>query len=147
MALSIMDAQFTKIPNWTLERILVTANQQPSPKASQENFSKADDAQSSFGSQSPEGSNISSALDTGSQSSVSADYPNVNGDDESTSKIKTLIASNAGVSEDKLVREASLAELGVDSLACHELAQEIALEFPMEVDRGTSCFYDSRQTL
>ena len=136
MALSIIDAQFTKIPNRTLERILVTANHQPSLKTSQENFSRADGAHSSFGSQSPEGSDISSALDTGSQSSVSADYPNVSGDDESTSKIKTLIASYAGVSKDKLVREASLAELGVDSLASHELAMEIASEFPMEVDGG-----------
>ena len=129
-----MDAQFTKIPNRTLERILVTANLQPSPRKSQEDFCKADGAHSSFGSQSTEASDISSALDTGSQSSVSVDYPNVSGADESTSKIKTLIASYAGVLDDKLIREASLAELGVDSLASHELAQEIALESSMEVD-------------
>ena len=134
MALSIIDAQFTKIPNRTLERILVTANQQSSPKTSQENFSQADGAHGSFGSQSPEGSDIS--LNTRSQGSVSADFLNVSGDDESISKIKTLIASYAGVSEDKLIREASLAELGVDSLASYELAQEIASDFSMEVDGG-----------
>ena len=129
MALSIMDVQFTKIPNRTLERILVTGNQQPSPKASQGNFSKAEGTRSSSSSESSEGSGISSALDTQSQSSVSADYPNVSGDDENISKVKTLIASYAGVSEDKLVGEASLAELGVDSLASHELAQEMHRSF------------------
>ena len=134
MALSITDAQFIKIPNRTLERILVTANQQPSLKTTQENLSKADDAHSSFGSESAEGSGISLALDTESHSSVSADCPNVSGDEESISKLRTLIASYAGVSEDKLAREASLAELGVDSLASHELAQEIASELSMEVD-------------
>ena len=136
MALSIMDAQFTKIPNRTLERILIAANQQPSPKTSQENFSKADDAHSSFGSENSEGSGMSSALDTQSQSSVSADYPKVSGDDESISKIKILITSYAGVSVDRIVREASLAELGVDSLASHELAQEIASELSFKVDGG-----------
>ena len=136
MALSIMDVQFTKIPNRTLERIIFTATQQPSSKTSQENFRKADDAHSSSGSESSEGSGISSALDTQSQSSVSADYSNVSDDDESIRKIKTLIASYAGVSEDKLVKEACLEELGVDSLASFELSQEIASEFSMEVDGG-----------
>lgn len=140
MALSITDAQFTKIPNRTLERIVINANQQPSPKISPENFSEADGAHSSFGSQSPEGSGISSAFDTGSQSSVSANYPNVSSDDKNNSKIKTLIASYAGVSEDKLVGEASLAELGVDSLAAFELAQDIASEFSVEVDGGNLVF-------
>ena len=136
MALSIMDAQFSTIPNRTLERILVTANQKPSPRTSQENFSKADSAHSSFGSQSPEGSDISSALYTGSQSSVSVDYLNASGDDENISKIKTLIAFYAGVSDDNLIRETSLAELDVDSLASYELAQEITSEFSAEIDGG-----------
>ena len=136
MALSIMDAQFTKIPNRTLERISVTANQQPAPKTSQENFSKVEDAHSSFGSEISEGSVISSPLDTQSQSSINADYPNVSGDDESNSKIKTLIASYVGVSENKVVWDTPLAELGADSLASHELAQEIASELSMEVDGG-----------
>lgn len=140
MALSITDAQFTKIPNRTLERILVPANHAASPKTSLENFSKADGAHSSFGSQSSEGSGIFSALDTASQSSVSADYPDGSGDDESISKIKTLIASYAGASEDKLVREESLGELGVDSLAAFELAQEIASKFSIEVDGGNLMF-------
>ena len=43
---------------------------------------------------------------------------------------------HAGVSDDKLIREASLAELGVDSLASYELAQEIASDFSVEVDGG-----------
>ena len=34
MALSTMDAQFSKIPNRTLKRVLVTASQQPSPRTS-----------------------------------------------------------------------------------------------------------------
>lgn len=136
MALSITDAQFTKISNRTPERILVPDNQPVFPKTSLENFSKADGAHSSFGSQSPEGSGISSALYTASQSSVSADYPNGSGDDESISKTKTLIASYAGASEDKLVREEPSAKLGVDSLATFELAQEIASEFSIEVDGG-----------
>lgn len=136
MVLSITGTQFTKIPNRTPDRILVPADQPVFPKTSLENFSKTDGAHSSFGSQSPEGSGISSALDTASQSSVSADYPNGSRDDENISKIKTLITSYAGASEDKLVREESLAELGVDSLAAFELAQEIASEFSIEVDGG-----------
>ena len=134
MALSITDVQFTKIPNRTLEKILVPNNQQVSPKRRLENFSKANGAHSSFDNPSPEGNGISSALDTASQSSVSTDYPNSSGDDENISNIKTLIASYAGASEDKFIREASLAELGVDSLAAFELAQEIASEFSIEVD-------------
>ena len=135
MALSITDAQFTRIPNRTLERILVTANQQGPLSTSQDNFSKADDAHSSFGSERSEGSGTSSAFDTQSQVSVSTEYPNASGDDEKISKVKTLIASYAGVSQGKLVSEASLAELGVDSLASHELAQEIASEFSMEIEK------------
>ena len=136
MALSIMDAQFTKIPNRTLERILVTANQQTYPKGITENFSKADGTHSSCGSQSPQGNGTSSAFDTGSQSSISADYPSLSGDDKFNSKLEILIASYAGVSEDKLVGEASLAELGVDSLAAFELAQDIASKFSVEIEGG-----------
>lgn len=136
MALSTTGTQFTKIPNRTPDRILVPANQPVFPKTSLENFSKADGAHRAFGSQSPEGSGISSTLDTASQSSVSADYPNGSRDGGGVSKTKSLIASYAGASEDKLVREEPLAELGVDSLATFELAQEIASEFSIEVDGG-----------
>lgn len=136
MALSITGAQFTKIPIRTLEKMVVSANQQTSPKLDPEYFSKPDGEPSSFDSQSSEGSGISSAFESGIQTSVSANYETVSGDDQTINRVRTLIASYAGVSEDKLVREASLAELGVDSLAAFELAEEIESEFSKQVDGG-----------
>ena len=136
MALSITGAQFTKIPIRALEKILISANQQLSPKMAPGNINKAEVAPSSFDSQSSEGSGVSLAFDSGSQNSVSADCENVNGDDESIDKIRTLIASYAGVPKDKIVRESSLAELGVDSLSALELAEEIGSEFSKKIDGG-----------
>lgn len=136
MVLSIMDTQFTKIPIRTLKKMLVSANQQRSPTMGPEYLSEADGEPSSFDSRTPEGSCISAATDSGSQISVSAEYENIISDDENVNRVKALIASYAGVSEDKLLRDASLAELGVDSLAAFELAEEIQSEFSKEIQGG-----------
>ena len=136
MAISITGAQFTKIPVRTLEKILISANQQPSPKMGPENLSKVEVTPSSFDSQNSEGSVVFSAFDSGNHISVGSDCENLSGDDEIIDRVRTLIASYAGVSKDKIVMESSLAELGVDSLAALELAEEIGSEFSKEVDGG-----------
>ena len=136
MVLSIMGTQFIKIPIRTLEKMLVSANQQRSPNIGPQYRGEADGEPSSSDSRTLEGSCISAATDSGSHSSVSAEYENIISDDDSVNRVKALIASYAGVSEDKLVTEATLAELGVDSLAAFELAEEIQSAFSKEIEGG-----------
>ena len=139
LVMTIMGVQFTKLPITRLEKLLDSANpkshnapilkptQQDSivSTSSSSSTEHSDDDSEDDGSRSPSHSDTS----VDSESEAPAD----NG---AAKKLKSLIASYVGIAEDAISDDANIADLGVDSLAATELADEISNDFAKEIDGG-----------
>ena len=139
LVMAILGVQFTKLPITRLEKLLDSAN----PKSCEPPIVKTnqrDSIESSSGSSSAEGSDDDSEGDK-LQSSASSDTsvdrePQTPADNDAAKKLKSLIASYVGMAEDSITDDANIADLGVDSLAATELADEISDRFSKDVDGG-----------
>lgn len=139
LVMTIMGVQFTKLPITRLEKLLDSANPKPRDKSIVKP-SHRDSIESASSSSSPERSDYDTR-EEGLRSPISS---NTSVDSESETpvdngaakKLKSLIASYVGIAEDAILDNANIADLGVDSLAATELADEISNEFSKDVDGG-----------
>lgn len=138
LVMVIMGVQFTKLPIARLEKLLDSAT----PKSSDTPAVKLPQPaviKSAIGSSDNSSSENSSddGLRSPAESNTTIDSePESPADDGAVGKLKTLIASYVGIGEDAILDDATIAELGVDSLAATELADEITNEYSKEVDGG-----------
>ena len=141
LVMTIMGVQFTRLPIPRLDKLLDSANPKarevsrdaPASKPSQpvfEDLASDSSSQDQSDADSEEGglrSRNSSATSLDSESDTSEENPAIKA-------LKTLIASYVGLAEDAISDEANIADLGVDSLAATELADDISNSFGKEVD-------------
>ena len=137
MVLSITGVQFTKIPISKLEKMLASVNQHLPlesviPKATTR--MKAAPSISLSVSQNSEDGGESPPLESGSQTSLDSEPEDIGSGSDTIAKLKTLVASYVGLAEDQLAADASMAELGVDSLAATELESELEEKFSKTLD-------------
>ena len=142
LVMTIMGVQFTKLPIARLEKMLDSAN----PKSHEATLVKSavKSVQPDLTVSSSSGSSLDQSDDSEEdnlQTPISS-ATSVDGESETTAdngaikKLKALIASYVGIAEDNILDESNIADLGVDSLAATELADEISNDFSKEVDGG-----------
>ena len=132
LAMIITGAQFTKLPISKLERFLDSANAKPSPaipmerknlpQVSIETSETTSSATSAKGTETPPDMNNSSRATT----------PDAI-DDGAEKRLRDIIASYTGLSPADIAHEADIGDLGVDSLAAVELAEELQTQFGKEI--------------
>ena len=139
LVMVIMGVQFTKLPIARLEKLLDSATPKardtPVVKLVQPEAMKPVSASSSPERSSDDSTDDSLGSPTDSDTSIDSE-PETPTDNGAVGKLKSLIASYVGIGEDAIMNDATIAELGVDSLAATELADEISTEFSKEVDGG-----------
>lgn len=136
LAVTIMGVQFTRLPITRLEKLLDSANPKPRDapmvKPVQPRFSESTTDASSQ-KQSDSDSDEDSGR-SGVSSTTSLDGDSETSDDDGAVKtLKSLIASYVGMAEDAISDDANIADLGVDSLAATELADEVSNTFSKDV--------------
>lgn len=136
LAVTMMGVHFTKVPSSTLRRLLdssspktpaSTAPQVARPKHIVESSSSTpEDSDYGLGSPQPSFS---------SQTSVDEELEPQK-DDDQVKALRRILASYVGLPEDKLADTGTMSEMGIDSLAAIELADEIAARFGRHVTTG-----------
>ena len=136
LVMTVLGVQFTRLPITRLEKMLDSAN----PKAREGPAVKQTQPQlidttphTSSQKQSDSDSSSDDDLQSGSNTSIDSDSE-ASEDDGAVKKLKTLIASYVGLAEDAISDNANIADLGVDSLAATELADEVSNTFSKEVE-------------
>lgn len=139
MGLLVTGVQFTKIPVARLEKMLESANR----KVPQESVASKQRPQTmpaltpvTHESRNSDDGSSSTPLDSDSQTSLDSEPEASSDGDRSIAELKAMIASYVGLAEDEIVADASMADLGVDSLAASELATELEDKFSQTVDGG-----------
>lgn len=137
LVMTIMGVQFTRLPITKLEKLLDSANPKPREapveRPSQPDFVDMTSDTSSQGQSDTDSDD--NGLRSRNSSATSLDT-NLETDEENpaANKLKSLIASYVGLAEDAIADDANIADLGVDSLAATELADEISNTFSKEID-------------
>lgn len=132
LAMIITGAQFTKLLISKLERFLDSANAKPSqestmgtktlPQVSVKSSEVASTASSVEGTETPPDMDSSSRATT----------PEVV-DDGAEKRLREILASYTGLSPAEIPHDADIGDLGVDSLAAVELAEELQTQFGKEI--------------
>lgn len=139
LVMTIMGVQFTKLPIARLEKMLDSANpkarEKPTLKPIQSDFIASSSSSSSLDRSQDESEEDSLGSPISSATTID-DEPETSTDNGAVKKLKALIASYVGIAEDNILDDSNIAELGVDSLAATELADEITNDFSKEVDGG-----------
>ena len=137
LVLIIMGVQFTRLPITRLDKLLDSANPKPrdtpiiTTVQPQPRFESTPDSPSQKQSDSDSDDD---GLQSGISSNTSIDSDSETADDDdAVKKLKTLIASYVGLAEDAISDDANIADLGVDSLAATELADEVSNTFSKDV--------------
>ena len=140
---TVIGVQFTRLPITRLDKLLDSANPKsldaPTVKAAQP-------AQRHFPDPVPDSpsqkQSDSDSDDDGLRSTISSntsvDSDSEAADDDAAGAVvktlKSLIASYVGIAEDAISDEANIADLGVDSLAATELADEVSNTFSKDIE-------------
>ena len=136
----ITGAQFTKLLISKLERFLDSANAKPSqvtpatnkapPQVPLRSFETTSSATSDEGTETPPAMDSSSAttVDSDDELEIPGEV-----DDGAERKLRGIIASYTGISPDEIAPDSNIGDLGVDSLAAVELAEELQTQFSKEV--------------
>ncbi|KAH6639121.1 hypothetical protein C7974DRAFT_449039 [Boeremia exigua] len=124
MALTVMDVKFTRLSIATLEKLLDTANSGPTAKKETSSNRSAPTVPSRHAL--PDLEAYSSA-----DSEQEIDTPPNEHDDSS---LRKMISMYTGVSLDSIATQASMADLGVDSLAAVEFAEDIRSQFGKDIE-------------
>ena len=137
LIMTIMGVQFTRLAITRLEKMLDSANpkskEAPVPKPSQPVF--VDTPTDGSSQAQSEADSDESGLRSRNSSATSLDTETEPAEDDSVVKaLKSMIGAYVGLAEDEISDEAGIADLGVDSLAATELADEISNTFSKEVD-------------
>ena len=144
LAMIITGAQFTKLLISKLERFLDSANAKPPPVTAMGNKDlpqvpqpKSSETTSSAtsvgGTETPSGMNTSSSRATSVDSTDRLATGEGDNDDAEMS-LRNIISSYTGISAAEIAHDASMGDLGVDSLAAVELAEELQARFGKEVE-------------
>ena len=141
LVMTVMGVQFTRLPIPRLDKLLDSANPKaretsrdtpavkPSPPVFEEMASDASTQDQSDADSDEDGlrSRNSSATSLDSESDSGEENPAIKA-------LKSLIASYVGLAEDAISDDANIADLGVDSLAATELADDVSNTFGKEID-------------
>ena len=132
LAMIITGARFTKLLISKLERFLDSANAKPSqvvdvgnkslPQTSIKSSEKTSTATSVEGTETP------SDMDNSSRATT----PGIV-DDSAETRLREIIATYTGLSPAEIAHESDIGDLGVDSLAAVELAEELQTQFGKEI--------------
>ena len=136
LVLTIMGVQFTKLPITRLGKLLDSANPKPRDapvvKPVQPQFT--DSTPDSPTQRQSDSDSDEDGLRSGASSNTSVDSDEETVDDDTAVKtLKTLIASYVGMAENAISDDANIADLGVDSLAATELADEVSNTFSKDI--------------
>lgn len=137
LIMTIMGVQFTRLTITRLEKMLDSANpkarEAPVVKPSQPAF--VDSPTDSSSQDQSDADSDASGLQSRNSSATSLDSEaEMLEDDSAVKSLKSLIASYVGLAEDEISDDANIADLGVDSLAATELADEVSNTFSKEID-------------
>ena len=143
LAMIITGAQFTKLLISKLERFLDSANAKPSqvtaignknlPQVTEPKSSETTSSATSVGSATPSAMNNSSSRATSVESTDR--LPTGEGDsDDAEMSFRNIIVTYTGISAAEIAHDANIGDLGVDSLAAVELAEELQAQFGKEVE-------------
>ena len=137
LVLTIMGVQFTKLPITRLDKLLDSANSKPREvpivTAAQPRF--AESAPDSPSQKNSDSDSDEDGLQSGASSNTSLDSDSDAPDeDDAVKTLKTLLASYVGLAEDAISDDANIADLGVDSLAATELADEVSNSFSKDIE-------------
>ena len=136
LVLTIMGVQFTRLPITRLEKLLDSAN----PKAREAPMVKpieprfTDSTPDSLSQKQSDSDSDDDGLPSGTSSATSLDSDSEAAEDDGAVKtLKVLIASYVGLAEDAITDDANIGDLGVDSLAATELADEVSNTFSKDI--------------
>ena len=134
LVMTIMGVRFTKLLISKLEKFLDSANAKPGQEpTSKPRFIPPTPPQASE-TTSEEGSEISQGLTRiSSMTSVGDGLATPEAADEGAESLKDLIAAYTGLSASEISNDANISDLGVDSLAAVELAEELQSRFGKEI--------------
>ena len=136
LVLTVMGVQFTRLPITRLEKLLDSANPKarevPMVKPIEPRFS--DPTPDSPSQKQSDSDSDEDGIPSGTTSATSVDSDSEGPEDDGAVKtLKSLIASYVGLAEDAISDDANIADLGVDSLAATELADEVSNTFSKEI--------------
>ncbi|KAA8615013.1 polyketide synthase [Pyrenophora tritici-repentis] len=131
MALNVMDVAFTRLPIATLEKLLDTANSTPAAKKETAPKRLAAPAVPSRGAVPELEAADDHQADSSSDSEDGIATPPGELDD---SGLRKMIAMYTGVSVDAIATQSTMADLGVDSLAAVEFAEDLRSQFGKEIE-------------
>ena len=136
LVLTVMGVQFTRLPITRLEKLLDSANpkarEAPIVKSIQPPFT--DSRPNSPSQKQSDSDSDKDGLQSGVSSTTSLNSDSDALDDDVAAKtLKSLIASYVGLAEDAITDDANIADLGVDSLAATELADEVSKTLSKEI--------------
>ncbi|MCJ1436576.1 hypothetical protein MMC27_005956 [Xylographa pallens] len=141
LAITITGAQFTKLLISKLERFLDSANAKPSYVAAMKNESSTrvpspssettSTATSVEGIETPPGMDNSSQATSFESDDRLATLDSI--DDDAELSLRKIIATYTGLSPVEVTRDANIGDMGVDSLAAVELAEELQTQFGKEI--------------
>ncbi|EMD94543.1 hypothetical protein COCC4DRAFT_152704 [Bipolaris maydis ATCC 48331] len=137
VALTVMDVAFTRLPIATLEKLLDTANSAPAPR--KDPAPRTDSAPPKHATTAvPSRHAVPDLLPADaspahgySESEGSVPTPPSEQDDSS---LRKMIAMYTGVSVDSIAAQATMADLGVDSLAAVEFAEDLRSQFGKDIE-------------
>ena len=136
LVMTVMGVQFTRLPITRLEKLLDSAN----PKAREVPIVKpieprfTDPTPDSPSQKQSDSDSDEDGMPSGTSSATSVDSDSEAPEDDGAVKtLKALIASYVGMAEDAISDDANIADLGVDSLAATELADEVSNTFSKEI--------------
>ena len=132
LAMMITGAQFTKLLISKLERFLDSANAKPSQAVSAEIKSLTQTSIKSSETTSTATSVEGIETPSDIESSSGATSPAI-GDDGAEKRLREIIASYTGLSPAEIAYTSDIGDLGVDSLAAVELAEELQTQFGKEM--------------
>lgn len=131
MALTIMDVNFTRLPIATLEKLLDTANSAPADKkekASRKHTPPAVPSRREV----PALELVDEHQEYSSSSSEDGILTPPGEPDDSS--LRKMIAMYTGASMDSIAEQATMADLGVDSLAAVEFAEDLRSQFGKDIE-------------
>ena len=141
LAMTITGAQFTKLLISKLERFLDSANAKPSHTAAM-NIERSPQvpfksSETTSGATSVDGTETPPGMDNESQAtSVESDDRLATleaVEDDAEMSLRKIIATYTGLSPAEVARDASVGDMGVDSLAAVELSEELQIQFGKEI--------------
>ena len=139
IVMMITGAQFTKLLISKLERFLDSANAKPSQVTPATNKALPQvplRSENTSSATSDEGTETPPAMDSSSATTVDSDDELETPeeiDDGAERNLRGIIASYTGISPEEIAPDSNIGDLGVDSLAAVELAEELHTQFSKEV--------------